>query len=179
MTAMPRSLQEALRLLPHGPEFRFLDRLLSLDPGKAAVGEYRVRGDEYYLRGHLPGDPIFPGVLLIEAAAQLAGVLAQNDPVIPSLPGLKLTALRAVKILGSARPGQTVRLEAAITGRLGPLVQAKASAYVENTLVMHADLTLSGTAEDSPAQPQMDTDKHRSGLLKTAHSHDENLSTGQ
>ena len=154
MTTMPRSLQEALRLLPHGPEFRFLDQLLSLVPGKTAVGEYRVRGDEYYLRGHLPGEPIFPGVLLVEAAAQLAGVLAQNDPVIPSLPGLKLTALRAVKILGSARSGQTVRLEAAITGRLGALVQAKASAYVENTLVMHADLTLSGTAEDSSAGSQ-------------------------
>jgi 3-hydroxyacyl-[acyl-carrier-protein] dehydratase len=151
MTAKLRSLPEALKLLPHGPEFRFLDRLLSLVPGKEAVGEYRVRGDEYYLRGHLPGEPIFPGVLLIEAAAQLAGVLAQNDPVIPSLPGLKLTALRGVKILGSARPGQTVRLEAAITGRLGPLVQAKASAYVENTLVMHAELTLSGTAETCPA----------------------------
>jgi 3-hydroxyacyl-[acyl-carrier-protein] dehydratase len=154
MTAKPRSLPEALKLLPHGPEFRFLDRLLSLVPGREAVGEYRVRGDEYYLRGHLPGEPIFPGVLLIEAAAQLAGVLAQNDPVIPSLPGLKLTALRAVKILGSARPGQTVRLEAAITGRLGPLVQAKASAYVSNTLVMHADLTLSGTAQASPAGAQ-------------------------
>jgi 3-hydroxyacyl-[acyl-carrier-protein] dehydratase len=154
MSAKPRSLPEALKLLPHGPEFRFLDRLLSLVPGKEAVGEYRVRGDEYYLRGHMPGEPIFPGVLLIEAAAQLAGVLTQNDPVIPSLPGLKLTALRAVKIFGSARPGQTVRLEAAITGRLGPLVQAKASAYVENTLVMHADLTLSGTAEAGSAGAQ-------------------------
>jgi 3-hydroxyacyl-[acyl-carrier-protein] dehydratase len=100
-------------------------------------------------------------VLLVEAAAQLAGVIAQNDPVIPSLAGLKLTALRAVKILGSARPGQTVRLEAAITGRLGPLVQSKASAFVSDILVMHADLTLSGTPEDSPAQPQMDTDEHR------------------
>ena len=45
MNAMPRSLQEALKLLPHGPEFRFLDRLLSLVPGKEVVGEYRVRGD--------------------------------------------------------------------------------------------------------------------------------------
>jgi len=45
-----------------------------------------------------------------------------------------------------------VRLEATITGRLGPLVQAKASAYVENTLVLHADLTLSGTAEVGPAR---------------------------
>jgi 3-hydroxyacyl-[acyl-carrier-protein] dehydratase len=152
MTAMPDRLQDALKLLPHGPEFRFVDRLLSLVPGKEAVGEYLVRGDEYYLGGHLPGEPIFPGVLLVEAAAQLAGVVAQNDPTVPCLPGLKLTALRAVKILGSARPGQTVVLQASITGRLGPLVQAKASAYVSNALVMHAELTLSGTAEAKPAQ---------------------------
>jgi 3-hydroxyacyl-[acyl-carrier-protein] dehydratase len=151
MTAMPRPLQEALKLLPHGPEFRFVDRLLSLVPGKEGVAEYLVRGDEYYLGGHLPGEPIFPGVLLIEAAAQLAGVVAQNDPVIPCLPGLKLTALRAVKILGSARPGQTVRLEASIEGRLGPLVQARASAFVSDILVMHAELTLSGTVEPSSA----------------------------
>ena len=88
MSAKPRSLPEALKLLPHGPEFRFLDRLLSLVPGKEAVGEYRVRGDEYYLRGHLPGEPIFPGVLLVEAGAQLAGMVAQKDPSLPPLPCL-------------------------------------------------------------------------------------------
>ena len=154
MSASPEILQLVMRSLPHGPEFRFVDRLLSLTPGKEGVGEYRVRGDEYYLRGHLPGEPIFPGVLLVEAGAQVAGMVAQEDPANPSLPRLKLTALRAVKILGSARPGQTVRLEAAITGRLGPLVQAKASAFVSDILVMHADLTLSGTAEDTPAGAQ-------------------------
>ena len=90
MTAHGDPLQEALKSLPHGPEFRFVDRLLSLDPGKEGVGEYLVRGDESWLRGHLPGEPLLPGVLLIEAAAQLAGVVAQNDPLIPPLPGLKL-----------------------------------------------------------------------------------------
>jgi 3-hydroxyacyl-[acyl-carrier-protein] dehydratase len=142
---MPRSLQEALRLLPHGPEFRFVDRLLSMDPGKSAVGEYKVRGDEYYLRGHLPGEPIFPGVLLVEAAAQLAGVVAQNDPAFPEFQGLKLTALRAVKIRGSARPGQTVLLKAFLTGRLGLLVQAEASCSIDGVEIMSAELTLSDT----------------------------------
>ena len=146
MTRTPDPLQEALKSLPHGPEFRFVDRLLSLDPGKEGVGEYQVRGDEPWLSGHLPGDPFLPGVLLVEAAAQLAGVVAQNDPAIPPLPGLKLTALRNVKILGTARPGETVRLQARITGRLGSLVQAQVSAFVAAARVLSADLTLSGSA---------------------------------
>ena len=137
-------LQEALTSLPHGAGFRFVDRLLSLDPGKEGVGEYFVRGDEPWLLDHLPGDPLLPGVLLIEAAAQLAGVVAQNDPVVPPIAGLKLTALRSVKILGTARPGETVRLEARIIGRLGALVQAEASAFVAHSKVLSAELTLGG-----------------------------------
>jgi 3-hydroxyacyl-[acyl-carrier-protein] dehydratase len=148
---MRDKLQEALKALPHGQEFRFLDRLVSLDPGKSGVGEYKVRGDEYYLRGHLPDEPIFPGVLLVEAGAQLAGVVAQNDPVIQPLARLKLTALRGVKILGSALPGETVLLEATIIGRLGTLVQARASASVAGVQVMSGEFTLSGTAPTDPA----------------------------
>jgi 3-hydroxyacyl-[acyl-carrier-protein] dehydratase len=145
MTAPLDPLLEALKSLPHGSEFRFVDRLLSLVPGQEGVGEYLVRGDEAFLRGHFPGDPLFPGVLLIEAAAQLAGVVAQNDPIIPPLPGLKLTALRAVKIQGTARPGETVRIEARIEGRLGLLVQAQACVFVSGSKVLSADLTLTGT----------------------------------
>ena len=138
-------LQAALKALPHGPEFRFLDRLLSLVPGKSGVGEYRVREGDFFLRGHLPGEPMLPGVLLVEAAAQLAGVVAQNDPDVPPLPRLKLAALRAVKFMGTARPGETVRLEACITARLGSLVQAIASAFVAGVRIMTAELVLSGT----------------------------------
>src|SRR5438477_2771727 len=121
MGEMDSSLAKALASLPHGPEFRFIDRLLSLDPGKHGVGEYTVRGSEPFLRGHFPGQPLMPGVLLVEAAAQLAGTVAQSDPGIPPLTGLKLTALRGVKLFGSARPGQVIRFEAHITGRLGDL----------------------------------------------------------
>jgi 3-hydroxyacyl-[acyl-carrier-protein] dehydratase len=143
-------LESALKFLPHGPEFRFLDRLTRLEPGRSGEGEYLVRGDEPFLRGHFPGDPLFPGVLLLEAAAQLAGVAAQSDPVIPPMPGLKLTALRAVKILGTAQPGQVVRLEARVTGRLANLVQAEAKAVVAGNVVMAAELTLSGS-QQAPA----------------------------
>lgn len=136
--------EKALAELPHGPEFRFLDRLVSLEPGKMGQGEYQVRGDEPFLRGHFPGQPLFPGVLLIEAAAQLAGTVAQSDPQIAPLPGMKLTALRNVKILGSAAPGQLIQIQAHITGRLGNLVQARTSAWVNGVVVLQAELTLSG-----------------------------------
>ena len=145
---MSDPLAHALSLLPHGPEFRFLDRLLTLDPGRSGVGEYVVRGDEPFLRGHFPDQPIFPGVLLVEAAAQLAGVIAQSDPQLAPLPGLKLTALRAVKILGTAKPTQTIRLEGQITGRLNNLVQAHVAASVNQETILTADLVLSGSIEN-------------------------------
>ncbi|MGA2174280.1 MAG: 3-hydroxyacyl-ACP dehydratase FabZ family protein [Verrucomicrobiota bacterium] len=138
-------LETALQTLPHGPEFRFIDRLISLTPGKEGVGEYRVRGDEPFLRGHFPGDPIFPGVLLVEAAAQLAGIVAQSDPSIPPLGKLKLAALSAVKILGTLCPGETMRVQALIVGRLAGLVQARAQIHVRDRLVLTAGLTLGGS----------------------------------
>jgi 3-hydroxyacyl-[acyl-carrier-protein] dehydratase len=139
-------LSEALRRLPHGPEFRFVDRLLELEPGVRGVGEYRVRGDEPFLKGHFPGEPLMPGVLLVEAAAQLAGVVAQSDPNIPPLTSLKLTALRNVKILGTAKPGETIQIRAQISGRMGGLVQASAEAFVTERKLLSVDLTLSGAA---------------------------------
>jgi 3-hydroxyacyl-[acyl-carrier-protein] dehydratase len=138
-------LQRALDLLPHGAEFRFIDRLTKLNPGQSGEGELAVRGDELFLRGHFPGEPIFPGVLLVEAAAQLAGVVAQSDPKIAPLKNLKLAALRNVKISGTAKPGEVIQIEAKITGRLGNLVQAQTTASVANVIVLTAELTLSGS----------------------------------
>jgi 3-hydroxyacyl-[acyl-carrier-protein] dehydratase len=140
----PDDLQRAFKLLPHGAEFRFIDRLTKLNPGQDGEGELTVRGDEPFLRGHFPGEPIFPGVLLVEAAAQLAGVVAQSDPKIPPLKNLKLTALRNVKIVGTAKPNEIILLEARVTGRLGALVQAQTTARVAGKIVLTAELTLSG-----------------------------------
>ena len=135
---------QALASLPHGPEFRFLDQITELKPGASGTAEYRVRGNEPFLKGHFPDAPLFPGVLLVEAAAQLAGTVAQSDPVIPPMAGLKLTAVRNIKILGSAKPGEVICLEAKVTGRLGNLVQAEATASVNGKVVMQGDFTLSG-----------------------------------
>lgn len=136
--------KSALENLPHGPEFRFVDRLTELNPGVQGAGEYQVRGDEPFLKGHFPGHPLMPGVLLIEAGAQLAGVVAQSDPAVAPLANLKLTAIRGVKILGSARPRETIALTASILGRMGGLIQAQATASINGTRIMQAELTLSG-----------------------------------
>ena len=146
---MTDRLTRALEHLPHGPEFRFVDRLTELDPGRSGGGVYRVPGDAEYLRGHFPGDPIMPGVLILEAAAQLAGVVAQSDPDLTPLVGLKLTAIRGVKLLGTAQPGQTLTLQATIQGRMGNLVQAQVEARVNGKRVMQCVLTLGG--EEGPA----------------------------
>jgi 3-hydroxyacyl-[acyl-carrier-protein] dehydratase len=147
MSANDAMLQQALTNLPHGAEFRFVDRLVELQPGKSGVGEYQVRGDEPFLRGHFPGEPMMPGVLLLEAAAQLAGVVAQTDPDIAPLAGLKLTALRGAKILGTAVPGEVLTLRARIAGRLGGLIQATAEVCVANRTLLSSEITLSGTPQ--------------------------------
>jgi len=142
--AVHDALQAALDALPHGAEFRFLDRLTALEPGKRGTGEYTPRGDEPFLRGHFPGEPLMPGVLLIEAAAQLAGVVAQSDPAHTPLRGLKLAAVRAAKISGTARPVETVHIEAEITLRMGPLIHARASASVSGRMVLQCEVALAG-----------------------------------
>lgn len=141
-------LSRALASLPHGPEFRFVDQLRALDPGQSGAGEFTLRGDEVFLRGHFPGSPLMPGVLLVEAAAQLAGTVAQSDPAIAPLQNLRLTAIRGAKILGSARPGQTIQLEARILGRMGNLIQAQVTAQVEGRIILQTEITLSGDAPE-------------------------------
>ena len=138
-------LNSALDRLPHGPEFRFLDRLVQLDPGVSGRAEYLVRGDEHFLRGHFPNEPMIPGVLMVEAIAQLAGAVAQSDPAIPPFQTLRLTALRAVKIFGAATPGQTLVINARITGRLGNLIQARGNVELDGNIIVEGDLTLSGS----------------------------------
>lgn len=150
MSPTEQELQQALAQLPHGPEFRFLDRLTALDRGRSGAGEYRVRAQEPFLKGHFPGRPILPGVLMVEAAAQLAGTVAQSDLERPPLADLRLTALRNIKIHGAAEPESILIVEARITGRLGMLVQSAVRVTSAGRLLLEGELTLSGTS-DSPA----------------------------
>ncbi len=141
----PQELATVLAGLPHGPEFRFVDELQSLTPGESAQGSYRIRGDEAFLAGHFPDSPLMPGVILIEALAQLGGIVAQSDPNLPPLSNLRLTAVRNAKILGAAEPGHQLQIEARLSGRLGNLVQVEGTVRLEDgTEVLRASIALSG-----------------------------------
>lgn len=142
---MSSDLSTALEKLPHGPSFRFVDELTSLDPGREGSGIYQIRGGEDFLTGHFPGRPMMPGVLLIEAIAQLGGVVAQSDPAIPPLGDLRLTAVRAAKILGAAVPGETLEIHANVEGRMAGLVQIDGAVIVAGKLLASARITLSGS----------------------------------
>lgn len=135
----------ALNQLPHGKSFRFVDSLTSLDPGREATAVYQVRGDEAFLEGHFPGHPMMPGVILIEAIAQLGGVVAQTDPEVPALADLRLTGVRAAKILGAAVPGDVLEIRVKVEGRMGGLVQLDGEVTVAGRSLASTRITLSGT----------------------------------
>lgn len=76
---MPDVPDDPVALLPHRPPFRFVDRVVSLEPGVGVEARYRVTGDEPFLAGHFPGNPIFPGVLQLEALAQTGAIALLSD----------------------------------------------------------------------------------------------------
>ena len=137
-------MNDPLQLLPHGPSFRFIDAMEALVPGKSGSACYLLRGDEGFLSGHFPGNPIMPGVLMIEAVAQLGGVVAQSDTDIPALGDLRLTAVQNAKILGTASPGATIKLTAEVLGRMDGLVMIHGQATVDGQVILTARVTLSG-----------------------------------
>lgn len=140
-----QDLQSALTSLPHGPSFRFVDELTALDGGKSGAGIYQVKGDEAFLEGHFPGNPMMPGVVLIEAIAQLGGVVAQSDPEQAVLGDMRLTAIRAAKILGAAVPGDVLEISVNVEGRMGGLIQIDGEISVRGAMLAKAKVTLSGT----------------------------------
>lgn len=140
-----RSLRDsALAGLPHGPEFRFLDRIIDLEPGVRGTGTYTVPEDAPWLPGHFPGNPMMPGVLIVEAAAQLTGAVAQCDPTRTPIVNLRLASIRSIKWSGTAGPGETLTLVADRFHRLGSVVQARVEARVQDRVVLRGDITLSG-----------------------------------
>lgn len=143
-------LVQALSSLPHGPEFRFVDELLELNPGQSARAKWTLKGTEEFLAGHFPGGPLLPGVIMIEALAQLGGIVAQTRPGIPPLKNLRLTAVRQFKILGSIGPGDSLLIEAQLQGAMGGMIQVSGSVKTATgDVIAVGGVVLAGQAEPS------------------------------
>ena len=141
----PSQWQDALDGLPHGEGFRFLDRLIQLEPGVSGKAEWDVREDLPFFPGHFPGNPLVPGVIMIEAVAQLAGVVASTLPESPA--GFLLTAVRSVKISGTTSPGGILLVSAEIKGSLGGVVQAAGTVSEGERELMRGEIVLTSTGK--------------------------------
>ncbi len=143
--SQPADLFQALSSLPHGPSFRFIDELVELIPGISATARWTLKGDEAFLAGHFPGQPLLPGVIMIESLAQLGGVLAQSDRGESPLRNVRLTAVRQFKILGSIPPGQTLTIHAKRDAVMPGLVQISGEILTaDGTKLATGSIVLSG-----------------------------------
>jgi 3-hydroxyacyl-[acyl-carrier-protein] dehydratase len=106
----PFGRAEIEQIIPHREPFLLIDEVVELEPGARVVARSAVRGDEWFLRGHFPGDPIMPGVLMVEALAQTGavGVLSHPDfrGRVPLFAGIDGVRFRRV-----VRPGDVLAFE--------------------------------------------------------------------
>lgn len=142
------AFDQELLSLPHGAGFRFIDRIDELEPGVGGAGRYLIKGTEPFLAGHFPGRPLWPGVLMIEAIAQLGGIVGQCDPEHAMLGDLRLTSVRNAKIMGTVGPGGILEVKASVEGRMGNLIQVKGEVSCGGRKLAEAVVMLSGDAPD-------------------------------
>ncbi|MBI5198883.1 MAG: 3-hydroxyacyl-ACP dehydratase FabZ [Nitrospirae bacterium] len=132
-------IREILKTLPHKYPFLLIDKILELEPGKRVVGIKNVTINEPFFQGHFPEYPIMPGVLIIEAMAQLGGVLAfksndEKDKLVYFL------GIDKAKFRKPVFPGDQIRLEVELIQQRVNVWKLKGSAFVEDKLVCEAEL---------------------------------------
>jgi len=129
-----------LRILPHRPPFLLVDRIRELEPGVRAVGIKCVGANEPYLAGHFPDRPIMPGVLILEAMAQVGGVALLSLPEFRGRLAL-FGGLDRVRFRRPVVPGDTLVLQVEIVRRIGRVGKGHGRALVDGELAAEADLS--------------------------------------
>lgn len=134
-------IQEIMNILPHAYPFLLVDRVIELEAGKRIVGIKNVTYNEPFFPGHFPGRPIMPGVLIVEAMAQTAGIL-----VFKSLPQeqyktpVYFLGIDHVRFRKPVVPGDQLHLELEITKHRQSIWGFKGKALVDGKLVAEAEL---------------------------------------
>ena len=129
------------RLLPHRPPFLLVDRVVSHEPGKRLVAWKSVTMNEPFFQGHFPGKPVMPGVLILEALAQAAGLLALLS-LTPEEFRQKITYLMAIDGARFRRPvvpGDRLELEVEVTRHKGAVWKQKAVARVDGQVAAEGE----------------------------------------
>jgi len=124
--------------LPHREPFVFIEKVVELVPAERAACSKTFSDNEPFFRGHFPGDPLVPGVILTEALAQTAGLAAGK-------PGksFRLSAIKLMKFLRAVRPGETISLHALKTGEMAGLLQFRVEAKVNGEAAAEGVIVLS------------------------------------
>ena len=136
--------EEIMRILPHRDVMLLLDDIS--ESGGEAVGHYTVRGDEFFLRGHFPQNPIVPGVILCEILAQSACVLMRDVMDEGKIP--MYTGLDKVRFRSPVRPGDTVETRCRIRRAKPPFYFASGEVTVDGRLCVTAEFSFAVTAGD-------------------------------
>ncbi|SCY87135.1 3-hydroxyacyl-ACP dehydratase FabZ [Alkaliphilus peptidifermentans] len=131
---------EIQKIIPHRYPFLLVDKIIEMEAGKTAVGIKNVTINEPFFQGHFPGKPIMPGVLMVEALAQLAAITCMGLEGNEEKLGV-FTGIDNCKIRRQVTPGDTLRLEIEMTTLRRGIGKAEGKVFVEGKLACSANLT--------------------------------------
>ncbi len=131
--------EQVMALLPHRPPFLLVDHVVELEPGRRCVAERTLREDDFWFAGHFPGNPVMPGVLIVEALAQTATVAAASGGGAEGKIGL-FAGIDKVRFKRVVKPGDTLRLEAEMLAVHGPVGKCKVLATVDGQMACRGEL---------------------------------------
>ena len=132
------TVTEIMQILPHRYPFLLVDRIIELEPNKRIVGLKNVTINEEFFQGHFPGAPVMPGVLIIEAMAQVAGVMIYRDLPDRESKLIYFTGIENARFRRPVLPGDQLRIEMELLNRRNNFGKLQGRATVDGKLVAEA-----------------------------------------